>query len=177
VVSQLKVNEIIKQSGSSITIGEDGDTLSGPFTNVPAFFVSKTSTQSVSSDTLTLVTWDSEVIDTNNAFASNKFTVPSGKGGIYYFGCILRGTCDANTAEFMFINFYKNGSRSYVPIFPQTTSNNMSNSKWYGSIVYQLVAGDYIEVYGNNSGTSAGFGGSSDLESQSNFFGYRLIGA
>ena len=37
MVSQLKVNEIIKQSGSSITIGESGDTVSGPFTNLPAF--------------------------------------------------------------------------------------------------------------------------------------------
>ena len=37
MVSQLKVNEIIKQSGSSITIGEAGDTVSGPFTNTPNF--------------------------------------------------------------------------------------------------------------------------------------------
>ena len=28
MVSQIKVNEIIKQSGSSITIGESGDTIS-----------------------------------------------------------------------------------------------------------------------------------------------------
>ena len=30
MVSQIKVNEIIKQSGSSITIGESGDTVSVP---------------------------------------------------------------------------------------------------------------------------------------------------
>ena len=30
MVSQIKVNEIIKQSGSSITIGESGDTVSIP---------------------------------------------------------------------------------------------------------------------------------------------------
>ena len=39
MASQLKVNEIIKQSGSTLTIGQDGDTVSGPFTNVPAFSV------------------------------------------------------------------------------------------------------------------------------------------
>jgi hypothetical protein len=48
VVSQLKVNEIIKQSGSSISIGEDGDTVSGPFTMVPDVQAYLGSDQSIS---------------------------------------------------------------------------------------------------------------------------------
>jgi hypothetical protein len=37
--------------------------------------------------TTTVVSFDTEVLDTDNAFASNTFTVPSGKGG-FYFLCL-----------------------------------------------------------------------------------------
>ena len=61
MVSQLKVNEIIKQSGSSISIGEDGDTVSGPFTNVPAFHAHQSSAQSISNATGTVLTYGTEI--------------------------------------------------------------------------------------------------------------------
>ena len=69
----LKVGEITTSSGSgNITIG------SGVTVNVnrPAWFVSSSSAQSISDDTDTKVTLDTELFDTNNAFASNKFTCP-----------------------------------------------------------------------------------------------------
>lgn len=62
MVSQLKVNEIIKQSGSSITIGETGDTVSGPFTNVPAFYATVGSNQTISDNTQTKIAFDTEVL-------------------------------------------------------------------------------------------------------------------
>ena len=84
MVSQIKVNEIIKQSGSSITIGESGDTLnlSNPTSvtlnstmkNTPAFFVQKSSAQSISQNSTTKLTFDTEIYDTDNTFASDKFT-------------------------------------------------------------------------------------------------------
>ena len=67
MVSQLKVNEIIKQSGSSITIGETGDTITVPsgtllsdFYSSTAFFAYKTSEQSISNVTYTTCTFDAE---------------------------------------------------------------------------------------------------------------------
>jgi len=65
VVSQLKVNEIIKQSGSTLTIGQDGDTVSGPFTNTPAFKVDMASNQTLSSGTWTKMNLDNEGYDTD----------------------------------------------------------------------------------------------------------------
>tara|TARA_R100000234_G_C4966603_1_gene164207 strand:- start:272 stop:1015 length:744 start_codon:yes stop_codon:yes gene_type:complete len=58
--------------------------------NTPAFFVTKSATQSISHNTSTQITFDTEAIDTDNAFASNAFTVPSGKGGIYYLVAQMR---------------------------------------------------------------------------------------
>ena len=101
MVSQLKVNEIIKQSGSSISIGESGDTIttsSGATFNVagtlqsggatvansPAFHAYQVSSgTSVSNQTWTSFTNLVEQVDTDSAFASNSFTVPSGKTGSY----------------------------------------------------------------------------------------------
>ena len=68
MVSQLKVNEIIKQSGSSITIGEAGDTVSGPFTNTPSFLAYVSSNQDVSDSTTTKINMDTTHIDTASAF-------------------------------------------------------------------------------------------------------------
>ena len=42
MVSQIKVNEIIKQSGSSITIGESGDTITLPSSATLSNFPSNT---------------------------------------------------------------------------------------------------------------------------------------
>ena len=90
MVSQIKVNEIIKQSGSSISIGESGDTINlagsayAVATNTPAFHAYQVSSgTSVNHNTWTSFTNLVEQVDTDSAFASNSFTVPSGKTGSY----------------------------------------------------------------------------------------------
>ena len=69
MVSQLKVNEIVKQSGSSITIGESGDTVqlgtgatqSGfGGTNTPSFYVRLSGNFDLTNDTFVKVPWDTE---------------------------------------------------------------------------------------------------------------------
>ena len=52
-------------------------------TNTPSFHVYASSGQTVTAGTTTKVVFNTEVIDTDNAFATNTFTVPSGKGGKY----------------------------------------------------------------------------------------------
>ena len=52
--------------------------------NTPIVLVSKSTTQSVSYNTVTVITFNVENIDTDSAFASNTFTVPSGKDGKYF---------------------------------------------------------------------------------------------
>jgi len=51
--------------------------------NTPSWSAYNASTQSISANTETVVTLGSEHWDTDSAFASNKFTVPSGEGGKY----------------------------------------------------------------------------------------------
>ncbi len=94
-------NNIINENSNTITIGASGDTTNIVGTlqnngsavggvNTPAFFVTKTSNQSISDSTFTDVIFETEEFDSDNAFASNTtFTVPSGKAGKYFaFGQI-----------------------------------------------------------------------------------------
>ena len=68
MVSQLKVNEIIKQSGSSVTIGEAGDTITLPSTstltnfpeNTPVFQAMLTSDQTLSSGSFTKIQFNKQ---------------------------------------------------------------------------------------------------------------------
>jgi len=178
MVSHLKVNEIIKQSGSSISIGESGDTinLAGSAyavagTNTPAFHVYKSSNQQVSNNTATNLTWQNEFYDTDNAFASNKFTVPSGKGGTYMFFWLIKGGSQPDSTALQGW-LQKNGS---------DLDSQLSRSKDYISTVNEIhltghytdvaVAGDYYEmrIYQNS-------GGALDILSEgSSFWGYKLI--
>ena len=97
MVSQLKVNEIIKQSGSSISIGESGDTISVPsgtllndFYSSTAFLAYKTSEQAINNVTYTTCTFDSEDYDFGSAWntASGLYTAPS--TGYYFFHLSMR---------------------------------------------------------------------------------------
>ena len=168
MVSQLKVNEIIKQSGSTLTIGQDGDTVSGPFTNVPAFSVGRNTTgNTLTTNTYTLVEFDNKSFDTDNAYDTStyKFTVPSGKAGKYFF--VSTVAMNANFA-YVQLNIYKNGSS----VKRGTAVRNDASSVTVAGVL-DLAVGDYIQIYcrqdsSNNTESSPIF---------SYFDGYRLIGA
>ena len=197
MVSQIKVNEIIKQSGSSITIGESGDTVTIPsgatlnsagtntltgISMTPAFYVTITSNQTVSDNVKTKVSWTNEVYDTNSAFASDKFTVPSGQAGKYNFYVHLTlGTSGSYGVLFPRAYIYKNGSSLYMFSGPNNEQGNDVYSVT-GTLSLDLSVGDYIEVYGRNNNDQGtpyflGKSGDSPNEERSWFGGYKVLGA
>ena len=117
------------------------------------------------------MTWQTEEWDTNNAFASNKFTVPSGQAGKYWFQATteMPGIDDG---EFVNVMIFKNGS-----------SANGSTARWYSpgtnlelrartQVILNLAVGDYIEAYlYQNSGDAQ-----TASADESSFTGYKLIG-
>ena len=172
MVSQIKVNEIIKQSGSSITIGESGDTVSVPSgatlsvsgstsglpDNTPVFaaYLSNDSDQSISDSTLTKIQFDAERIDTAGAFDTSnyRFTVPSGQAGKYFIVCEAKFSCSTqNTVVGTAVHIYKNGSTYHSTNYTGAgyisgTQYNILGNCLNVSTVIDLVAGDYIEGYG-----------------------------
>ena len=113
-------------------------------TNTPNFEVSKTdSNQSLSNNSVTKVTFNNEIFDSDSAFASDKFTVPSGKGGKYFLYSSIKWNNDDRGIRAIYL--YKNGSYA-KELFNQDGHDQGSQQASVGAIL-NLSAGDYIEVY------------------------------
>ena len=187
-MSKLETNTIDNISGSStLTIGDSntstialksGATLTNFPDNTPAFQVTKSTAQTVSHATTTKVTWDTETFDTDSAFASNKFTVPSGEGGKYLFNVHLQVTrgVDSDTYR-VYTMFYKNGSQvNLINLNLSGTSGRVLNAG--GSQILDLAASDYVEIYVNAATSSSNSltvaGGSTETAF---FNGFKILGA
>jgi len=143
--------------------------------NYPAFYRVKTSSASITNETYTRVSFDTERFDTDNTMTTTTFTVPSGKAGKYFFhsACII----DANAVtQLGYINnkFYKNGSQVNNILF-DFRNNYVQQFNCQNTIILDLVAGDYIEVYVRGFETSGNpnVNGSSG-EDITYFMGYRI---
>ena len=189
MVSQIKVNEIIKQSGSSITIGESGDTLNlanptnvtlnSDMKNTPAFSVWLDSTQAVANATATKIIFNDEDYDTDSAYdtSTGRFTVPSGQAGKYVFTCAVQAP-DMTDGKYVWIRWYVNGSATKTiggtiryQGWTQNFAAGSANLNMTGISIIDLSVGDYVELYMYHTrGNSFNL----DTETQ-NFAGFKLL--
>jgi len=178
MTSKLKVN-ILADGGDNAIITSDG---SGSLTlnnaalkATPAFSVRLSSNQTLSNNTLTKITLDTEDYDTDNAFASNKFTVPSGGAGKYKITLnIYWSFGNTESASEIQLHLYKNGSsvqREWISFNP---SGRMSGAAQTLTMDMSLSASDYLEMYalGYTGGASI-----AAVDTQTRMHGFRLIGA
>jgi hypothetical protein len=119
----------------------------------PAFSAYNTSSQSVSNNTFTKVTLQTEVFDTNNNFASSRFTPTV--AGYYQINGLLRVTGTAITGAIAVL--YKNGS---VYTYGQAFDGLSPVSAQIGvfEVIYMDGSTDYVELYGYITATSPAFG-------------------
>jgi len=117
-------------------------------TNTPRVSVDKTgSSQTISATTYTKVTLNTERVDSDNAFASNDFTVPSGEGGDYYMSAFAMVTGLNGTSDYAVLRLANSGN--------STTYNGSSvaGNSGYGwrtisiSCIRTLSAGDTVSLY------------------------------
>ena len=177
-MATLFVDKVDPQSGTSLEIGSSGDTITIPSgatiansgtatgfggTNTPAFRVRQTSDQSIANDTATKLTSLVEDYDTASAFASNKFTVPSGEGGKYHFAIQLTYRT-GDDIQYAGVQLHKNGSN----IFQAHVVNNDYNDA--GLVTVQSAsASDYFEVYAEHQQ-----GGNQNVKLKE-FSGFKII--
>ena len=135
-------------------------------TNTPSFSVTLASAQSISSQTSTAVAWDSEVIDTDSAFASNIFTIPAGEGGKYFFGVNLN-IVSANMTQAQIFLTSQDGVIKKQMFITDGTQDNHSESL---TAVIDASAADYFGVSLWVSGASTVTAGT-----ESSFHGFKLI--
>ena len=145
------------------------------FQNTPAFMAVMGTDDTLSTGAFTKATFDTEVFDTDSAFASDKFTVPSGGAGKYVLhGHIYLHTIDdGNQVE---ARIYKNGSNA------GSASVGSATIRWYSvgtdktmdfgwTWIGTLAESDYIELY-----VMQGNGDDQTLYRQTWLAGFKLIG-
>jgi hypothetical protein len=119
-------------------------------TAAPAFSAYSNTTQTVSINTFTKVTFGTEVFDTNSNFASSTFTPTV--AGYYQINSALRAFGTAMTGALLVI--YKNGSAyAFAQAFDGITTSTFANLV-ASEIISMNGTTDYIEMYGYITATS-----------------------
>ena len=189
-MSKLEANQVDPATGTTLTLGTSGDTISIPSgvtiansgtatgfgeSNTPAFQMRRDSDQTGLSDNSAVkIIFNQDVVDTNSATdtSTGRFTVPSGEGGNYFlygYVCVY----SAGNIRGGSLRMYKNGSAVYFPQwqFGQAQSQGV----FVTSGILNLSASDYVELYANINVDS----GTSDLANSNGynniFGGYKLI--
>ena len=106
----------------------------------------KTASQTISNSTVTFVTWNDELVDTDgfhdNSTNTSRITIPSGKGGKYQINFII--TYASNNTGYRQGGIRLNGST--LINLEEKNAVTGSETTMSLSIIYALSAGDYIEV-------------------------------
>ncbi len=193
-MSKINVNTWEPESGTAATLMASGDTVTVPSgaaltiasgatitnsgtatgfggDNTPSFSVDLSANQSIANSTWTKITFDREQWDTDSAFASNKFTVPSGEAGKYLF-CAGTRIAGLDNEEQLSTKFVKNGSdveRGQV-VFASPGSGHAGWNQ--ATITLDLAVSDYIEFYVHHNE-----GASQDATAGYTFMsGFKLVG-
>ena len=187
-------NNIINESGNTITIGASGDTTNiiGTLqnngaavggTNTPAFeaYLGGSGGQSVSDNTVTKVQANVEVYDTDNAYdnSTNYRFTPQVAGKYLVYGSIQNeGGGNSNLAEgFLYIK--KNGSSNILETQNDYSANPGRSDVIFNSMIVDMNgSSDYVELYGRiNSEDGSGqlFESDSQFARATRFGAYRII--
>ena len=175
-MSTLETNLIQPATGTTLTVGASGDQISaatGAKTSFlyPGFHASKASgDQSLSDDTNTKLTFDTELFDSDNDFATPAFTpTVAGKYYLYAQAYLANDNADIGLIE---LAIYKNGSLAAFHQHDHRTEmvgyNQIPNIM---TIVDANGSSDYFEVYAKADVSSA-----SNLKVYGSADGYTYFG-
>jgi len=199
-LSKIQVDTIDTRSGTStmqigstntttITLGVSGDTINVPSgvtianagtatgfgDNTPNFRATlSSSTSALSASTFTKISPNTEAYDSDSAYTGGTFTVPSGKGGLYFiYGTALFGAAAVNRPT---LAFYVNGSR----VFTRSPFDEDIDVSGYQEVTISatlnLSATDTVELYAFTSISGVPVYGDASLQNNPASFGaYKLI--
>ena len=179
-MSKLEANQVDPATGTTLTLGTSGDTISIPSgvtiansgtatgfggDNTPAVSAYMSSSQTPSDNVYAKIQYNTELYDTDSAYdhsTNYRFTVPSGEAGKYfiYAACYMFG--NNNDEKYQAMSIYLNGSQ----VRRDDKSQQYGTSQSSGGVqsitgVLDLAVSDYIEIYGKidvNSGTPSFYG-------------------
>ena len=171
-MSTLEVNKITPQgTGTTVTLGDSGDTFTipsgvtltnngtasgfGPTGNGPYWSARETGLQTINHAVETKATLGTEIIDSDNAFSSGRFTVPSGKAGKYFTWWQI-DLYDADSDITNLTGIIKLSNTTKSKVYTDFSNGSVpSHAHMYVSLLQDLSVGDYIEYYAYMTTTNA----------------------
>ena len=149
-------------------------------TGVPnvGFAVKKNSDfQSLSSGVLTKVTFDTELFDTNNNFASSRFT-PTIAGQYFFYADLHHYATSSNVCSIRNTVLYKNGSAHTWNLVQENSQFGNTIKVNCSAIIEMNGTSDYVEVYARGTFSSGSYQIADDTNNGFNngntFVGFRL---
>jgi len=163
--------------GPTLPVASGGTGLTSGFVNgganTPAFFATLGSVQAVSNYTWTKADIDTEIFDTDNCFASNKFT-PNVAGKYFFFGQIFADPQTADDFNYGYAAVYKNGSFVRYSAIDNRNNPGREATVPHSCLMDMNGSSDYVELYGQ---VYAQDGAGMRFNNNNTFFGgYKIIG-
>ena len=194
-------DQVDPKTGTNLTLGTSGDSVlipsgvtiansgtatgfGGSFKGDESMFeVTKTSDQSITHDTITLITWDSAYINIGSDFdlSTERYTAPS--AGKYLFGWGINFTANASSKwDLGGLYFYKNGSHDILGGNTQEASNlnaDMRSNPGRGmffskTVLVTCATSDYFELKAFFNHVDGGSSTGILSEYYTSFYGYKL---
>lgn len=173
------------EAGTVLTSASDLTGVTGvPTGNTPYFFAYKTSggtaAQTLTNSSNDLITLDGSVVSDSGSWASNRFTVPSGKGGTYYIMGQVAIYNGSNAVYALVPKIYKNGGEiagTYSIVIYPTNEASIRHITGHVQVVTSLSATDYIQLYAYSSvhtGTNYASQGDGQGSFMTNIVGWRM---
>jgi len=175
-MSTLETDLVQPSTGTTLTLGASGDTISIPSgatiansgtatgfaTNAPAFEAQRQTDQSISDASMTKVELNVEIFDSDSAFdpsTNYRFTVPSGEGGKYFVYADITFHSSHGDGDIVQLetNVKKNGSTAINSEFKPNGSYGGQTITLPCQAILILSAADYLELngyYDNVQGSS-----------------------
>ena len=145
--------------------------------NTPAFRAFLNSNKTMSDATTTKVdTFGTEDFDTDNNFASSRFTPTTAGKYFVFLQLAITNTTDADVMYYAETYIYKNGSQLVKNTLDPKNSNPSNQAILYNATIVDMNgSSDYLEAYAN-SGVASGAPLVGNGTNQSYFGAYKLIG-
>lgn len=181
MASQIKVNEIIKQSGSSISIGESGDTINlagsayAVATSEPLFHATLGADVNLSDDTLTVTPCNNTTFNVGNAYNTSTYKFTPQVAGKYYLYTYAQCNMSAGEANNCIPYLVKN---STTIISAESIMYNNSATRLSATAVAIIDLNgstDFVQAKVLPDSGSGTITLKSDSDTKTNFGGFKLV--
>jgi hypothetical protein len=177
-MSTLETNLIQPSTGTTLTVGASGDTVTAPsgvtvagaMANTPAFKATTSGSTTMPNQTATKIAFASEIFDTGSAYDTSNSRFTPQTAGKYSITAMIRFNSSTDFTDNI-LRIYKNGS--------DVVQNQQSHFHFECNTVTSIItlngSSDYVEIYGfQNSGGDV----DNEAGTTTSFFqGYKIIGA